>query len=120
MPVPLAAWQLQALDKLGIKHDLDENVAASPDAEGVGSAMPDSRLMSPELMFLKAQGMPPVDPRLLAGLRIMLLEEDDRYLIQMTSPEVWGRWSVPISESNEVRPAQSFEEEELETFTGIS
>ena len=32
-----------------------------------------SRLVSPDMMYLKAHGMPPVDPRLMAGLRVMLL-----------------------------------------------
>lgn len=102
VPVYLADWQLQALGKLGIKHEQTPDAATSPNAQDPGSAMPDSRLMSPDLMFLKAHGMPPIDPRLLAGLRVMLLEEDERYLIQLTSPDAWGKWSVPISKPNEV------------------
>eukprot|EP00983_Pelagomonas_calceolata_P015717 498828-Pelagomonas_calceolata.AAC.4 len=105
VPVPLATWQLQALEKLGIDQTSPApaaNELSGPLSDDPSSAATESRLFSPEMMYLKAHGMPPVDPRLLAGLRVMLLAEDERYMLQLTSPDTWGRWGAPLSKLNEV------------------
>lgn len=113
---PLADWQMQALERLGLQHTPLSPPPTSEEAAGTDASRPSatsnnssaqgppstSRLVSPELMYLKAHGMPPVDPRLLAGLRVMLLGEDERFLIQLTPPTAWGAWSAPISQQNEV------------------
>uniref|UniRef100_A0A7S3R5E5 SET domain-containing protein n=2 Tax=Dunaliella tertiolecta TaxID=3047 RepID=A0A7S3R5E5_DUNTE len=106
VPVPLATWQLQALEKLGIDQTSPApaaNELSGPLSDDPSSAATESRLFSPEMMYLKAHGMPPVDPRLLAGLRVMLLAEDERYMLQLTSPDTWGRWGAPLSKLNEVK-----------------
>ncbi|KAF5836170.1 hypothetical protein DUNSADRAFT_6322 [Dunaliella salina] len=104
--LPLAAWQLQSLDKLGINQASPApaaNELTGPLSDDPNSSATESRLFSPEMVYLKAHGMPPVDPRLLAGLRIMLLTEDEKYMLQLTSADTWGRWGAPLSRPNEVK-----------------
>lgn len=116
VPLPLSSWQLAKLQELGLPlYDDEEPDAAPASAATAATAAADESSSNSSGSGPEAKGEvkrvyvggpgAPVDWRLLAALRVLLLRDDGYDLIKDKTPQELGDWSAPIARQHEVGAA---------------